>query len=173
MISSATFKRRWPWIILILMTVFVGWSFYLSFYRIYNIPTNPEQLTLYSLYSIDGGDYDNETKPVTTEEFDGCPVLGKVAVTDRHLKQTIMAALRQGIAEDKGLRPKCFYPRHGIRIVFGSRTIDYLICYQCYSIVITEGSQKAGRGTSDVSKSLLNKTLQDAGVTLPPVKKTE
>lgn len=163
------FKRRWPWIIAIILIVFVGCYFYFWLYRIYDIPTDPEQMTLYSLYSIDGGDYETGNAPKTTEKIDGHPILGKVEIVDHSLRKEIMAALQQGRAEhSKGRTPMCFYPRHALRIVASGRFIDYIICYQCQSILIIEANRRGGTATTDASLAILNKTLTDAGVTLAP-----
>jgi hypothetical protein len=163
------FKRRWLWIISFVLIVCTGWYAYRWLNSLYEIPTDAEQMILYSLYSMDGGDYEVGMEPPTIEKVDRHPVLGKVEIVDQDLRKRIMAALIKGkIEHNHGPRPACFFPRHAIHIVSTGRTIDYVICYECESIEIIEGNRKGGTATTKASLAILNKTLNDAGVPLSP-----
>lgn len=165
-------QRRYPItgiVVTIVLMGIAGYFFYSWLNRIYDLPTDPEQMILYSLYSLDGGDYESGGRPITTETIDRHPVLGKIEIVDRELRQKIMSALQQGRDEHhRGPTPACFYPRHAIHILAAGRTIDYIICYQCETIEIIEGNRKAGTRTTNASLAVLNNTLKDAGVPLAP-----
>jgi hypothetical protein len=89
----------------------------------------PEKLTLYSL---DGRYLEANRQPAGAEIFHGCPVLGKVEITDTEQREQLLAALNEGITQ--GTREdmaKCFVPRHGLRVVENGITVDYLLCFEC------------------------------------------
>lgn len=47
----------------------------------------------------------------------------------------LIAALAAGIDFKYGLHPvDCFNPRHGIHVIRDGETIDFLICFECYSL---------------------------------------
>lgn len=100
----------------------------------------PEQLTL---YSVDGRDFEPGQEPKVDEKFHGYPVLGKVEITETAKRREIAEALKDGMALSDGKMAKCFWPRHAIRTVTRGRTIDYVICFECYQVKITTGTPEA------------------------------
>jgi hypothetical protein len=123
-----------------------------------------------TLYSIDGNDYfPPKKKPKTDEEFHSYPVLGKVEVTDASKLRQLVVALKEGIDEHGG-GAKCFWPRHGVRVVRGNQWVDYVICFQCgnvYEYTSASGARYKEEGNHRKPlKETLNKYLTDAGVPL-------
>jgi len=87
----------------------------------------PDQLIL---YSIDGRD--DAGKPgKDVELFHNYPVLGKIEIKEAAKRDEILAALKSGIDKSDGTVAKCFWPRHGIRVVEKGKTTDYVICFEC------------------------------------------
>jgi hypothetical protein len=125
----------------------------------------PEHLTL---YSIDGREFEPGKEPSTEEKFHGYPVLGKLEVQDESNRQKIVAALKEGFARSDGKELKCFWPRHGIRVVEKGRTIDFVICFHCYEACIYEGSSRRFRAVTRDPQPLLNACLKEAGIPLTP-----
>ncbi len=76
----------------------------------------------------------------------GYPVLGTVTLSSADDLEEIRAAIRDldraGQAWN-GLIAGCFTPRHGIRLTTSSGVSDLLICYECHSVTIFEGSSSA------------------------------
>ena len=126
-----------------------------------------------TLYSIDGNDYfPPEKKPKTDEEFHSYPVLGKVEITEAPKLSQLVAALKESIDEHGG-GAKCFWPRHGVRVLRGNRWVDYVICFQCgnvYEYTSASGSRRKEEGGRKPLKEILNRYLTDAGVPLAPEK---
>jgi len=125
----------------------------------------PEQLTL---YSIDGRDFKQGEEPKTEEKFHGYPVLGKVEITDVDRRKEIVAALKKGMARSDGKMAKCFWPRHAIRAVEKGRTIDCVICFECYQLEVHEGNSKSVKPTTREPQEVFNRHLKQAGVPLAP-----
>ena len=125
----------------------------------------PDQLTL---YSIDGsGSPRSKEAPKSDEEFHGYPVLGKVDISTESDRQSLVTALNQGIAEGSEMS-KCFWPRHGIRMVSGGETKDYVICFECLQFALHSGENKDTYAISTTPQSVFNQYLTDAGVELAP-----
>jgi hypothetical protein len=131
------------------------------------IPTEPEQLTL---YSIDGREPRKPQAPEPPQRFYGHPVLGKVEVADAAQRREIMRSLRWGVAEHTPMTMAgCFWPRHAIRIVAGGRTIDYVICFECRQVEVRQGDSCCEViGMTRSPQPLFNKVLHDAGVPIVP-----
>lgn len=125
----------------------------------------PEQLTL---YSIDGRDFEPGQRPKATEAFKGYPVLGKVEVTDPDKRKEITESLKKGLAKSDGKMAKCFWPRHAIRVVEKGRTIDYVICFECYQLETYKEDAKTVKPITKEPQQVLNRHLTDAGVPLAP-----
>ena len=125
----------------------------------------PEQLTL---YSIDGRHFEPGKEPKVEEKFHGYPVLGKVEVTDPDRRKEIIAALNEGRARSNGTMAKCFLPRHAIRAVEKGRTVDYVICFECYQLEVHDGNSKRVKATTRDPQQVFNRHLRQAGVRLAP-----
>jgi hypothetical protein len=125
----------------------------------------PEQLTL---YSIDGRDFESGQEPKTEEKFYGYPVLGKVEITDADKRQEIVAALQQGLAQSDRKLAACFWPRHALRAVERGRTIDYVICFECYQLEAHEGGSKRVKPVTREPQAVFNKYLKEEGIPLAP-----
>lgn len=137
--------------------------------------TAVDQLTL---YSIDGNrriveatkeaqeELPKDATKDPEEQFHTFPVLGKVDVKDPEKRKEILTAFQEGIDRSDGTMNKCFWPRHGIRVVKGQRTIDYVICFECLQFEKHEGSSESNRAITRIPQTLFNQVLKDAGVPL-------
>jgi hypothetical protein len=129
----------------------------------------PDDMTLYSIDGRDGKEGKRtEPKPKTDEDFHGYPVLGKIAVTDAATKQAILTALNEGIASKDAKEAKCFNPRHGLRTVNKGKTIEYVICFECGQVYVTEGDTTKKHLTSTAPQAVFDKYLKEAGIPLAP-----
>ena len=159
------FKRKWPWVVAVLLVAgvaFVGWWFWDALH----VPTEPEQLIL---YSIDGRDHPHYQMPKTEEQFHRIPILGKIEITEPRQKREIMTALRKGIIQfSPGSEAKCFWPRHGMRTIESGKVTDYVICFECSQLHVHQGESRKWLGTSPRPQPVLDDILTTAGVPLAP-----
>jgi len=118
-------------------------------------PDNDREFTLYSLH---GNNVEPSKRPKTAEEFCSFPVLGKRKIVNAEDQNAILTAVHAGIGN--GEMAKCFWPRHGIRVVSKLQTTYYLICYECTTIAIHDGMSDETKAIDRTSESVLNKYLQ-------------
>jgi hypothetical protein len=122
-----------------------------------------EPITL-TLYSLDGKTYpqlDSE------EAFHNFPVLGKVNVKNVKTKTEIVAAINAGVAEGDSMA-KCFWPRHGVSLSDGEKTLDFVICFECFQVKRFDGESVSTTVTSAKREPFFDKLLTDAGVEIAP-----
>jgi hypothetical protein len=88
------------------------------------------------LYSIDGtrSDFRPDEGSKLAEVVDtygGCPILGKVEVTNKNDRDKLVAKLQEAVARPDGPAANCFWPRHAILAVENGQTLEIVICFQC------------------------------------------
>jgi hypothetical protein len=98
------------------------------------IETWPISKTQFFLYTLDprGGFGDDVN---TKRVFHGFKILRKAQVTTEEDKAAILKAFALGVRESDGSLATCFNPRHGLRLVVGSSTNDFTICFECLSVM--------------------------------------
>ena len=97
----------------------------------------------FELYSLDPAKEDDE------KGFHGYAVLGKTVVKDADVRKEMIASLYKAIAENDGTAADCFVPRHAIRATHKGKTVDVLICFQCYQVKFLI---KAEQGTEKLTR---------------------
>ena len=101
------------------------------------------------------------------DAFHRCKVLGSTKVTDPAVRTRLIAALKQGVAENvDGMVAGCFNPRHGIRVIVNGQTTDFVICFECLQVEMHSGGAKSSFLTMSSLQSEFDKVLQAAGVPL-------
>jgi hypothetical protein len=102
-----------------------------------------------------------------TEDFHGWPVIGKTTIKDPNTRKRLVAALEKGVEENKGDVMKCFNPRHGIRVTHGGMTADFVICFECFQVMVYLAGEKERRFLiTDSPAPVFNQTLQQSNVPL-------
>jgi len=102
------------------------------------------------------------------DDFHGWKVLGRKVVGDETVRKELVAAFEKGVAEYTGGPAKCFNPRHGIRVKHGGKTVDFVICFECYQVrAYVGGAKEMWFLVSRSPAELFNKILKDGGVPLP------
>ena len=71
--------------------------------------------------------------PNDNDYFHDYKILGRIKVEGLEDQKSLISALKKSILENKGMVAKCFNPRHGIRFTKGTRKIDLVICFECFS----------------------------------------
>lgn len=102
------------------------------------------------------------------DAFHGWKVLGKTTVKDAETRRSLIAAFAKGVEENKGIVAACFNPRHGIRASHDGKTVDFVICFECFSVQAFMGD-KSDKGflITRSPEALFNKVLREAKVALP------
>ena len=127
-----------------------------------------EKATEWELYSLDP----EHQKDPPKDGFHGWKVLGKTTVKDADTRKALLAALDKGAMDNDGTVARCFDPRHGIRVKDGDKTIDLVICFECYQVKVFTGDKHAGDFlTTRSPQPALDKVLTDAKVPLPKARK--
>jgi hypothetical protein len=122
-----------------------------------------EKSTQFDLLSIGHGP--STKKPA--EDFRGWPVIGKTTVEDPDTRNRLVAALEKAVEENKGDSMKCFNPRHGIRVTHDGMTADFVICFECFQVVVYVTGDKEQRFLITATPApVFNQTLQHAKVPL-------
>jgi hypothetical protein len=133
-----------------------------------DVKTILEKADKFELLSLDP-EYLKE-KPA--DGFHGWKVLGRTTVKDADARKTLLAAFEKGVEENKGEVARCFDPRHGIRATRGDKTVDLVICFECYQVKVFagEGERKDFLVTGSPQPTF-DKVLTDAKVPLPKKRK--
>ena len=78
-------------------------------------------------------------------------------------RKRLVAALEKGVEENKGDVMKCFNPRHGIRVTHEGMTADFVICFECFQVMVYVAGGKGQRFLiTDSPAPIFNQTLQHA-----------
>ncbi len=104
------------------------------------------------------------------ELFHDWPVLGKTTVKNADKGKSLLTALQKGIAENEGVAAACFNPRHGVRATLEGKTVDLVICFECYSLQIFAGDARSSVLTTRSPQAAFDQVIKDAGVALPKKK---
>lgn len=121
-----------------------------------DILENAEQFELYSL---------NPTSR-DKEGFNGWKVLGKTAIKDADTRKAIVDALYKGLADSDGKAAKCFDPRHGIRATGKGKTVDVVICFECYQALFRAGGKSKTETLTRSPEKTFDEVLTKSGVPL-------
>lgn len=130
---------------------------------------NLQSAEKFTLFSIDGRREPGTVKAIET--FQGYPVLGQVEITDADVRRKLIAAFQDARARRPQLGAKCFWPRHGIRAVQSGRTIEYVICFECFRFSeFVDGAIVRHDLLSGSAQLTFDKPLTDAGIPITPKK---
>jgi len=122
-----------------------------------------ENATQFELLSIGH----NPSRSNSAQDFQGWHVLGKTTVEDPSTRKRLIAALLKGVEENKGDSMKCFNPRHGIRVTGHGVTADFLICFECFQVMVYVAGEKEQRFLiTDSPADVFNQTLEQAKIPL-------
>jgi hypothetical protein len=102
--------------------------------------------------------------------FHGFKILGQTALAEKP-QAAAEAALREAFKNWDGLFAACFNPRHGIRVKSGDAVFDFVICFECQSVLVLKGEKRAGSFGITGNPGVLDALLKAAGIALPPAAK--
>jgi hypothetical protein len=123
---------------------------------------NAETFTLYSLDPKKPGPDD------ARERFYDWPVLGRADVADPAVRKQLVAALWKGVEESDGTIANCFNPRHGVRVAHKGMTVDFILCFECLTVRVTDGKRRGTFVTTGSPQPSFDGALTDLKVPLAP-----
>ena len=101
--------------------------------------------------------------------FHGWKSLGQTTVKEAEQRKKLLTAFEKGVEIEIAKVAKCFEPRHGIRMVHEGKTIDLVICFTCYRVLVFAGEeQEQSFQIEDSPRAVFDQMLKDAKVRLPP-----
>ena len=122
-----------------------------------NILENADSFEFYSLEPL--------KKNEEGDKLHGWFVLGKVKIKCEEQKQ-IIESLYKSIADSNGVGARCFAPRHGIRAKKGEETVDLLVCFECYKVLIIKGDKRGQETLTASAQKVFDKILEKHNITL-------
>ncbi len=110
------------------------------------------------------------------DDYLACPILGRVKIEEEATRKEIMNLIQTGFNRTVKDRPKCFYPRHVVRVKNKGATADFVICLQCFATNIQDGDAKyfgidrrqGGFDLSPDEAARLSAPLVQAGIPIAP-----
>jgi hypothetical protein len=82
-------------------------------------------------------------------------------------RNRLATAFKKGVAENKGIVANCFNPRHGIRVTHDGKTVDFVICFECFQVqAFVDDKPVSGFLITDSPAAEFNGVLKDAKVPL-------
>jgi hypothetical protein len=158
--------RRSRYSLALTAIIVIGFGWNLVFDRDHT-PT-PDELVLFSLE----WDFVSKKPPQDAELLHGYLVLGKIKIQEPDSVKEIFSAVRKDLAAP-GPPAACFWPRHAVRVVEKGKTVDYVICFQCfqcngYEVTVGDKLVTTSRPIGRTSQPILNRYLRAAGVPLSP-----
>ena len=82
--------------------------------------------------------------PPPAETWHDFGVLGRATLSDAAECAELAQLILRGIRESDGTVAACFDPRHGLRVEEQGKVLELLICYECLSMQVFEGSIAPG-----------------------------
>jgi hypothetical protein len=126
------------------------------------ISTSNAKIFLYSLLP------DNEPGWTPFSKFHGYSILGRTEITSSTDKKELLEAFIKGVQDCDSYGARCFNPHHGLRVIDGSKTNDFVICYECchvYAYNFNKGVFSVGDGVEEFETSDSPKNTFDKFVT--------
>lgn len=104
-----------------------------------------------------------EGNPQKKKEFHGYEILAEVTVSSGNQRKGAAAFLGSKLHWSEFRKAACFNPRHGMKLVSGKRTLEFLICFECWQVDVYEGGKGLGRLAVDFTegKNPLDQSLQE------------
>jgi hypothetical protein len=74
-------------------------------------------------------------------EFHGYDILSESSAGTADARKEVTAFIAKTLHWNELRKALCFNPRHGVRVVVGKRTLDFLVCFECYAVEVYEKNE--------------------------------
>jgi len=103
------------------------------------------------------------------ETLHGYTVRGRAVVESRETRLELLQALAKGARENNGMVAACFDPRHAIVAEFEGRTCELIICFECLTFQVWNGSDKVETvDLSQTPRNTFDRIYSQAGLSIAP-----
>lgn len=114
-------------------------------------------------------DWPTEESLADPESLHGYIVRGRATVQRRELRLELLESLAFGARENDGTIAACFNPRHALIAEFEGQTCELIICFECLTFQIWNGSELAEVvDLSETPRKTFDRVFTDAGLSLAP-----
>ncbi len=124
-----------------------------------------DSFELLSLWPRSDDTEDKAWRKDTREILHWTIILGGVPIKSAADRQNLLDTLDRA-TDDKIAPHACFNPRHAIRAVRDSDTVEVVICFECEHMEVWYNGERIGGGSVHDVSSVFNKPLTDAGIEL-------
>lgn len=136
-------------------------------------PPPPDSVILYAIdgpaiYDPSPEDHHLLNNLSEDQLFHAYPILGQVDLSGTD-KGKLLSEIMEHLDQVPGTgRAECFIPRHGLRVVRGEFTTDYIICYECNVYRWVSDDPAIGSGSHDALRdyNAFTEPLLGAGIEL-------
>jgi len=99
----------------------------------------------------------------------GYNVRGRATLESRPLRLELLVALGDGARENNGMVAACFNPRHALIAEFQGKTCELIICFECLTFQVYDGSEKIETvDLSETPRKAFDRIFTEAGLSLSP-----
>src|SRR5207248_10826161 len=103
-------------------------------------------------------------EPAGKPIFHGHRILGQTVIADPSVRSRLLTAFYDNVGRsDPG---RCFNPRHGIRAVRDGKTVDLLICFECWRVVVYDSRGEHDTTISRIPQPVFDRVLTAARIPL-------
>ena len=118
------------------------------------------------------------------DDFHEWQVLGKTTVKDAKTRKQLIDALKQGVKQNlemgkqiavgEPMFAECFNPRHGLKATHDGKTVELVICFECFRVYAYFDGPKLEHmiPTTGRQQPVFDAILKKASVPLPPQKES-
>jgi hypothetical protein len=107
------------------------------------------------------------TKATGKYIFHGHRVLATAAINDTETRKKLVSTFKKAVAENRGEAVHCFNPRHGIRVSRKEKHEDFVICFECYQVLVF-GEVRGGFLITNSAQPLFDSVLISPRTQLTP-----
>jgi hypothetical protein len=96
-------------------------------------------------------------------------VLGSTVIKDAAVRNKIVLSLKQAAEEGGAAFAGCFIPRHGIRVTRDRKDFDFLVCFECRSVLLFSRDDDEDYDSfqiTDLPQPVFDGVLRAAGIRL-------
>ncbi len=114
-------------------------------------------------------DWPTKESKADPKNLQGYTVRGRATISDRALRLELMQALGDGARENDGMVAACFNPRHAIIATHNGKTCEIIICFECLTFQVWDGSTKIETvDLSETPRTTFDRIYTAAGLSIAP-----
>ncbi|MHC4379954.1 MAG: hypothetical protein ACYSU1_02550 [Planctomycetota bacterium] len=126
------------------------------------------QAPTWEIVAIDP-DWPTEESRADPTTLHGYTVRGRADLPERSLRLELLESLADGARENDGMVAACFNPRHAIRAEFEGKVCEIIICFECLTFQVWDGSERVETvDLSETPRTTFDRIYRNAGLSIAP-----